>query len=103
MTDDGKDRLEQAYRGLEQEAPDRVVRAIRCLRQPQSRPWRLPLGLLLVVSGFFGILPILGFEFIPIGLLLLAQDIPFLRKPVGDLMIWLEEKWVALRRWWQRR
>lgn len=48
-------------------------------------------------------LPVLGFEFIPIGLLLIAQDVPFLRKPVGEFTLWLERKWVALRRWWRER
>ena len=39
---------------------------------------------------------------LPVGLLLIAQDVPFLRKPVGRAMVWLERKWVALRRRWKR-
>jgi hypothetical protein len=42
-------------------------------------------------------------ELIPIGLLLLAQDVPFLRKPVARGTLWLERKWRALRRWWRER
>lgn len=103
MSDKGREELDQAYDGLERETPDRVSRAIRWLRAPGSRWIRLPLGLVLIASGFFGFLPVLGFEFIPLGLLLVAQDVPFLRKPVGALTIWLERKWVALRRWWQHR
>jgi hypothetical protein len=38
---------------------------------------------------------------LPIGLLLIAQDVPFLRGPVARLTLWLERKWAALRRWWK--
>jgi hypothetical protein len=99
----GRDTLDKAYEGLERETPDRVARAIRWLRKPEARWVRWPLGALLIVGGFFGFLPVLGFEFIPIGLLLVAQDIPFLREPVGRFTLWLEERWVALRKWWQRK
>ncbi len=103
MANNGTDDLDRAYQGLEEQAPDRVARAIRWLRKPEARWIRWPLGLLLIAGGFFGFLPILGFEFIPIGLLLIAQDVPLLRKPVGKAMLWLEQKWVELRRWWQHR
>lgn len=99
----GREKLEQAYDVLEQEAPDRVARAIRWLRNPKGRWVRLPLGLVLVVTGFFGFLPILGYEFIPLGLLLIAQDVPPLQKPVGTATLWLERKWIELRDRWRRR
>ena len=103
MSDEGRRKLDQAYEGLERETPDRVSRAIQWLRNPDSRWIRIPLGLLLIVGGVFGFLPILGFEFIPLGLLLIAQDVPFLREPVGRFTLWLEHKWVELRQWWQRK
>lgn len=103
MDDEGREKLNRAYEGLERETPDRVSRAIRWLRAPESKWIRLPLGLLLIATGIFGFLPILGFEFIPIGLLLVAQDIPFLRKPVAGFTLWLEHKWVDLRHWWRNR
>lgn len=103
MSDEGQRKLDKAYEGLEHEAPDWMARAIRWLRDPKSRWVRLPLGLALIVSGFFGFLPVLGSEFIPLGLLLIAQDIPFLREPVADCTLWLERKWVELRAWWRRR
>ncbi|MCC2679571.1 MAG: hypothetical protein K0R29_2147 [Pseudobdellovibrio sp.] len=103
MTDDGQGEklLNEAYDGLENQTPDRVARIIRWLRNPKAKWVRLPLGILLIIGGFFGFLPILGIEMIPIGLLLVAQDIPFLQKPVGKAVIWLEVKWVHLRKWWQ--
>lgn len=103
MADKGREKLNQAYEGLEHETPDKVSRAIRWLRSPGSRWVRLPLGVLLIIGGFFGFLPILGFEFIPLGLLLIAQDVPFLREPIGNFTLWLEHKWVKLRKWWERK
>ena len=100
--DEGRRTLDQAYEGLEEEVPDRVSRAIRWLRDPKSRWVRLPLGILLIVSSFLWFLPIVGIEFLPLGLLLIAEDVPVLRKPVGRMIIWLEHRWVALKRWWKR-
>jgi len=37
-------------------------------------------GLLLIVGGIFGFLPVLGFWMIPLGAVLLALDIPPLRR-----------------------
>jgi hypothetical protein len=101
--DDGQRDLEKAYDGLEEEVPDRVARAIRWLRDPNSRWIRLPVGILLIIGGLLWFLPILGIEMLPIGLLLIAQDVPLLRKPVARMMIWVERKWVALRRGWEKK
>jgi membrane-bound ClpP family serine protease len=103
MSDKGREKLDRAYKGLENETPDWATRTIRWLRDPSKRWIRLPVGLALIIGGMFGFLPILGFEFIPLGLLMIAQDVPFLREPVGNATIWLEEKWVELRQWWQRK
>lgn len=103
MGDEGRAELDRAYDELEDEVPDRVSRAIRWLREPKARKIRIPLGVLFLVGGFFWFLPVVGLEMIPIGLLLIAQDVPFLRKPVGRAMLWLEGKWRSLRRAWRRR
>ena len=43
---------------------------------------------------------------IPLGLLLLAQDVPFLQEPTLRLLTWLERKWIKwrgqFRQWWAR-
>lgn len=93
--------LDAAYEELEKEVPDPVSRALRWIRSSNARWVRIPLGLLFVVAGFLWFLPVVGIEMLPIGLLLLAQDIPFLRKPVGRGLLWLEERWRALRRRWK--
>lgn len=41
---------------------------------------RIILGSLLLVGGFLGFLPILGFWMVPLGLLILAVDIPMARR-----------------------
>ena len=97
-------KLDLAYDRLEQHAPDRVARAIRWIRNPRGRAVRLPLGIVLVVAGLLGpVVPLLGVEFIPIGLLLIAQDVPPLREPVAEMTLWLERQWVRLRTWRQQR
>ena len=97
-------KLDLAYDKLEQHAPDNVARAIRWIRNPRGRAVRLPLGILLVVAGLLGpLLPFLGVELIPVGLLLIAQDVPPLREPVAEMTLWLERQWVRLRQWRQQR
>ena len=46
-----------------------------------------------------GFLPVLGFWMVPLGMLLIAQDIPFLRRPTLRALLWLERKWVD----WKKR
>jgi len=52
-------------------------------------PWglRSALGLVLLVAAVFGLLPILGFWMIPVGLALIALDIPPLRRRLRQ---WLD-------------
>ncbi len=102
MADDGGRELDRAFEGIEEEVPDRVSRAIRWLRDPGARWIRIPVGVLFILGSFLWFLPVLGIEMLPIGLLLIAQDVPFLRGPGGRAMLWLEHKWVALRRRWKR-
>jgi hypothetical protein len=59
-----------------------------------SSPWvRVPPALGLIVGGVFGFLPVLGFWMIPLGLLLLAQDVPPLQKPIARAVHWADRKW----------
>ncbi len=48
---------------------------------------RIPLAVLLVFGGIFSFLPVLGIWMLPLGFLVLAVDIPPLRKPVGDWLV----------------
>ncbi|WP_066478306.1 hypothetical protein [Bosea sp. WAO] len=80
---DGKRLLRLAFKRLEQELPDRLAAASRWLRHPSSRLVRIPAALLLILGGIFSILPFLGLWMLPLGLMLIAADIPFLRKPMA--------------------
>ena len=95
--------LDKAFDQLEDELPDGVSRALEWLRSPKSRWVRIPVALLCIVASFFWYLPVIGIEFLPLGLLLLAQDVPFLRGPVARFTLWLEAQWCRLKRWWRRR
>lgn len=97
MSQEGQRILDRAFDELEEEVPDRVTRAIRWLRSPASRKVRIPLGLLFIAGGLLWFLPVVGIEMLPIGLLLIAQDVPFLKKPVGRAMLWLEHRWQSWR------
>lgn len=99
----GQDELDEAFDELEREAPDFLTRAICWLRKPQARMVRLPLGILFIAAAFLWFLPVAGLEFLPIGLLLIAQDVPFLRRPVARMTLYLLERWKRLRKWWARK
>lgn len=60
---------------------------------------RIPVASLFIVGGLFGFLPVVGFWMVPLGLLLFAVDLPFLRRPMLALMFWIEERWHRWHRW----
>ncbi len=43
---------------------------------PANRFARLAIGLLLIIGGILGFLPVLGFWMVPLGLLVLSYDLP---------------------------
>jgi hypothetical protein len=59
--------------------PKRIQALTHWLRRPSSRWIRIPAGVLLVLGGFLSILPLFGLWMLPLGLLLLAEDVPPLR------------------------
>ncbi|MFZ2099043.1 MAG: hypothetical protein WAU86_00590 [Oricola sp.] len=52
----------------------------RTMPVPNSRVGRIALGSTLVVGGAVGFLPVVGFWMLPLGLLVLSQDIPRVRR-----------------------
>jgi hypothetical protein len=71
------------------------------MRSRRSRPIRIPLGVLCIIASFFWFLPVIGLELFPIGMLLLSQDVPFLRRPAARLTLWLIDRYEAMRRAWR--
>ncbi len=61
----------------------------RDVNLPASRAVRLGLGIALIVLGFFGLLPVLGFWMIPLGILVLSVDLPVVRRLRRRFEVWL--------------
>ena len=55
---------------------------------PGSQPVRLTVGTLLIVAGMFGFLPVIGFWMIPLGVLVLSVDVPFVRRIRRRIEVW---------------
>jgi hypothetical protein len=66
--------------------PARPQAITRWLLRPSSRWIRIPAGVLLVCGGVLSILPLLGLWMLPLGLLLLAEDLPALRRVRNRLL-----------------
>jgi hypothetical protein len=62
------------------------------VRKPGAVWVRVPLAIVLMGGGVVGFLPILGFWMIPLGLALLALDLPFLRGPLARLLAYVNRK-----------
>lgn len=86
---------------LEQRLPRPLAAWLAHLRQPSASWVRVPLGVLLVVGGVLGFLPVLGFWMVPLGLVLLALDFALLRRPTATLIVGGERGWSRLRRRWR--
>ena len=53
---------------------------------------RIALGILLVLGGVFGILPILGFWMVPLGLLILSLDFQWARRGYLTIILWFRRR-----------
>lgn len=93
---DWDERVERACGKL----PERAQRAVHWLREPSRFPLRLLASILLILGGIFSILPVLGLWMLPLGLALLAQDVPALKVPMEKSARWIERQW---QRWRERR
>ncbi len=90
--------LDRHFAWFETKLPPRPAKFVRWLRKPSSRLVRIPLAILLVVGGVFSFLPILGLWMLPLGLLLIAQDVPLLQGPLAQMLGWIERKWIERQR-----
>lgn len=55
---------------------------------PRSRILRMGLGIVFVLGGLMGFMPILGFWMVPLGLMVLSVDLPFARRWRRRLTVW---------------
>lgn len=72
--------------------PPRMGDAVTYLLKPSSRWVRIPSGALLIVGGVFSFLPVLGVWMLPLGLALLAEDVPALRSSRARVLDWVERR-----------
>lgn len=90
-------RFQRQFEVLERLFPP-LRRPIAALRRDGWRMLRLPLAFILIIGGLFSFLPVLGVWMLPMGLLLLAVDLPVLRGPISALVI-RSRRWISrLRR-----
>ena len=79
-------RFDRQFQSISRSYPwtDRPLRALRV-----RWLWmvRVPIAILLILGGFLAVLPVFGLWMIPLGLLLLAIDVPRLKGPVAALII----------------
>lgn len=54
--------------------------AKRRFRLPRARSARILMGIAFILGGLLGFLPILGFWMLPLGFLILSQDVPLARR-----------------------
>jgi hypothetical protein len=59
---------------------------------PRSRGLRIAIGVVLVILGIFGFLPILGFWMIPLGLLVLSYEFATVRRWRRRAVVWWERR-----------
>ncbi|ABD06219.1 hypothetical protein RPB_1509 [Rhodopseudomonas palustris HaA2] len=95
---DHRAELDRHMAWFESKLPPKPAGFVGWLRKPSSKYVRLPVGVLLVGGGVFSFLPVLGLWMLPLGLVLIAQDVPALEKPTARTLGWLERKWVARQR-----
>ena len=90
--------LDRHFAWFENKLPSRPAKFVGWLRKPSSIYARIPLATLLIAGGVFSFLPILGVWMLPLGLLLFAQDVPPLQKPMANGLGWIERKWLERER-----
>ena len=75
------------------QAPVRKITVFgREFRMPRSRALRIAIGVMLVICGILGFLPILGFWMVPLGLLVLSYEFALVRRHRRRLVVWWERR-----------
>ena len=83
-----EDRLDRLIAKL----PRFMSRLIQWARDPDRFWLRLPLGVLLFFGGFLAVLPVFGLWMTPLGLILLSEDFPPLRRLIYRVVNWTAKR-----------
>jgi hypothetical protein len=94
VSEHSKKELDRHFAWFQKKLPAGPARFVGWLRKPSSILVRIPLAILLMLGGIFSILPVLGLWMLPLGLVLFAQDVPFLQTPIVRALGWVERKWI---------
>lgn len=84
---------------IEDHLPNWSSRFFRWLRRPASRGARILVSALLVIGSLFSFLPVLGVWMLPLGLIIIAQDLPFLKAPLVAAFRRVEAGYAHLQHW----
>jgi membrane-bound ClpP family serine protease len=103
MSEKEQARLDRQLDKLEEALPDPPSKFLAWVRRPSHKFIRIPIAILLILGGIFSILPMLGAWMLPLGLMLLAIDLPFLQAPVNRGILWSERTWIRFQRWRESR
>lgn len=91
-----EERLERQFERIGRQVPA-TAGFLHWVRRPHMHLVRIPLALLLIFGGVFSFLPVLGLWMLPLGLAVLAIDVPPLKRPVADTLVRLQ-RWIAVTR-----
>lgn len=94
MSNDHRAELDRHFTWFEGKLPPRFAKFLGWVRKPSSRLVRVPLAVTLILGGIFSFLPVLGLWMLPLGLILIAQDVTFLQRPMARMLGWIERKWL---------
>lgn len=94
-----KQRLRRQFDALTRAVPATRPVTERLLRDGM-RLVRLPVGVLFLLGGIFSFLPVLGLWMLPLGLMLLAVDVPLIRPTVSASFIRVRRRFSLF---WRRR
>lgn len=95
-----QDERERRIQLLVLRLPEKAQSSVHWLRQPKAKWVRIPSGILLICGGCLAILPIFGLWMLPLGMMLLAEDVSFLRKLSDKVLAWVElhkPQWMGLK------
>ncbi|MGE4480523.1 hypothetical protein [Acidocella sp.] len=88
-------RLMRLFRVL----PSTVRHSYEWLIRPQAKWVRIPVGVALMLGGIFSFLPVLGIWMLPLGAILVGEDIPPIRRATLHGLGWVQKKWDHWQAW----
>lgn len=86
------DDYEEKMQALIRKLPEWMQKTLSWLREPERKWIRIPAGILFMLGGCMAFLPVLGVWMIPVGILLLSEDIPFFRRLMEKALNWIQRK-----------